>query len=99
MKFALVAGVFALVLVSCATADKTAITLCSGYAVTLSTLADFRASGKLSTGTIAAVDQARGVLNPICLTDPMPTTLDAATLAAATASIASLKTIITGVTP
>lgn len=97
MRAAFAGLVLTLALASCQTADKTVVTLCGGYALSLSTLADFRVAGKLSAPVIAAVDKERAVVNPICMADTLPTSLDATTLSAATASVAALKNIIAGV--
>lgn len=98
MRAAFAGLVFLLALPSCQTADSTVITLCGGYALSLSTLADLRVAGKLSASVIAAVDKERGALNPICMTPTLPTKLDPPTLTAAMASADALSNIIAGAT-
>lgn len=97
MRAAFAGLVFLLALAACQTADSTVVTLCGGYAVSLSTLADLRLAGKLSPTVIAAVDQERAVMNPVCMAPTLPTKLDGVTATATAASMDALKNIIAGV--
>ena len=56
------------------TADQALIAACGGYAVTLSSLADFRAKGMLTPAIVAKVDQVDVVAGPLCsASSPLPT--------------------------
>ena len=59
----------ALFLTACAglSAEKQLLVACQGYASTLTTLAGFKAAGKLGAQEIASVDALRPSLNIICL--------------------------------
>lgn len=75
--------------------DKSAVTACSGYAVSLSTLADLRAAKKLSDAVVAKVDAAVTVAHPVCSLK-IPPALDSATLAAVENSVSTLVTLAKG---
>lgn len=45
---------------------ESALATCQTYATTLSTLADFRAAGKLGDGAVKVVDQTIAYVGPYC---------------------------------
>lgn len=69
MRIILIAGMF--LLASCITTTqdtqtKAFLTACSGYATALSSLAGYKAAGKLSGAQVATVDRLRPGLNKAC---------------------------------
>ncbi len=80
------------------TTQKSLITACGTYAVSLSTLADFRAAGKLSQGVQDSVDKVVQVVSPICsdTSRVLPRDLDQ-DIAVVTVEAKQLATIIAGV--
>ncbi len=101
MKRLLVLGIVALAACTAPqqeTTQKSLITSCGAYALSLSTLADFRKAGKLSLVVQDSVDKVISVVSPIC-SDParvLPKDLSQ-DIAVVQGSAQQLSTIITGV--
>jgi hypothetical protein len=82
---------------ACVGSEKGLIQACNTASVSLSTLADFRAQGKLSADSIAKVDSAVAVISPICDPNNPPPADAAATIAAVEGAALPLAQIIQGV--
>lgn len=97
MSRILAASLLCLALSGCMATQKSLITTCSGYAVSLSTLADFRKQGKLSQGTQDTVDKVNSVVVPLCdPTKPLPVDVSTAINVVEPAA-AQLAALIAGV--
>lgn len=87
----------ALLLAGCETGQKTLIQTCNTAGTSISTLASFRAQGRLTPTLVATVDRIKLVIDPICgSTEPLPTgPVDAVKLVEP--AIAQLAAVIAGV--
>lgn len=70
MKALFFAGL--LFVAACANTSTAVLSACDTYAATLTTLASYRAAGRLSQAQIERVDAVRAIANPICQSPAPP---------------------------